>query len=321
MDRRAFIGLAAGGLLAAPLAAEAQPAGRVARIGVTVATDAFYEAFLQGLVQAGWVPGQNAVIERRSVRGESERVPAMVAELVGLKVDVILGTGSRVIKSASEATRTIPIVGLDLESDPVGSGFVATLARPGGNITGIFLDLPELSGKQLQFLRDAVPGLSRVGVIWEQGVGEPQLRASEEAARMIGITLNALGVRRAEEIRPAVERAARARAQALVVLTSPLLSNNLVPIVEVAQQYRLPTISPFTSFADAGALMGYGPSQPEMFRRAATYVDKIIRGAKPGELPVERPSKFELTINLKTAKALGLTIPPSLLARADQVIE
>jgi putative ABC transport system substrate-binding protein len=321
MDRRAFIGALAGGLLAAPLAAEAQPAGRVARIGATVGTDAFYEAFLQGLVEAGWIPGQNAVIERRSVRGEGERVPAMVAELVRLKVDVILGTGARVIKSARKATSTIPIVGLDLESDPVGSGFVATLARPGGNITGIFLDLPELSGKQLQFLRDAVPGLARVGVMWEQEVGEPQLRATEAAARMIGITLNALGVRRDEEIRPAVERAARARAQALIVLTSPLLAQQSGPIVEVAQQYRLPTISPFTSFADAGALMAYGPSLPEMFRRAATYVDKILRGARPGELPVERPSKFELTINLKSAKALGLTIPQSLLARADQVIE
>jgi len=321
MDRRAFLATLACSVLAAPLAAKAQPAGRVARIGATVATDAFYEAFLQGLVEAGWVPGQNAVIERRFVRGEGERVPAMVAELVGLKVDVILGTGPRVIKSARKATSTIPIVGLDLESDPVGSGFVATLARPGGNITGIFLDQPELSGKQLQFLRDAVPGLARVGVIWEQEAGDPQLRATEAAARTIGITLNALGVRRAEEIRPAVERAARARAQALVVLTSPLLSNNLVAIVEVAQQYRLPTISPFTSFADAGALMAYGPSQPEMFRRAATYVDKILRGAKPGELPVERPSRFELTINLKSAKTLGLTIPPSLLQRADQVIE
>jgi len=315
------MGVLAGGLLAAPLAAGAQQAGKVFRIGATVATDAFYDAFLQRLGELGWVSGQNAVVERRTTRGERAGVAAMVAELVALNVDVILGTGSWVIKSVRKATNTIPIVGLDLESDPVASGFVASLARPGGNVTGIFLDLPELSGKQLQFLKEIVPGLVRVAVLWEPEIGEPQVQATEEAARMVDIRLNALGIRRAEEIRPAVERAARGRAQALVVLTSPLLSNNLRQIVEMTQKYRLPTISPFISFADAGALMAYGPSQPEMYRRAASYVDKILRGAKAGELPVERPSKFELAINLKTAKALGLTIPPSLLARADEVIQ
>jgi len=321
VERRAFLGAVAGGLLAAPLAAEAQQAGKVFRIGATVATDAFYDAFLQRLGELGWVSGQNAVVERRTTRGERAGVAAMVAELVALNVDVILGTGSWVIKSVRKATNTIPIVGLDLESDPVASGFVASLARPGGNVTGIFLDLPELSGKQLQFLKEIVPGLVRVAVLWEPEIGEPQLQATEEAARMVDIRLNALGIRRAEEVRPAVERAARGRAQALVVLTSPLLSSNREQIVEMTQKYRLPTISPFNSFADAGALMAYGPSQPEMYRRAASYVDKILRGAKAGELPVERPSKFELAINLKTAKALGLTIPPSLLGRADELIQ
>jgi len=321
VERRAFMGVLAGGLLAAPLAAGAQQAGKVFRIGATVATDAFYDAFLQRLGELGWVSGQNAVVERRTTRGERAGVAAMVAELVALNVDVILGTGSWVIKSVRKATNTIPIVGLDLESDPVASGFVASLARPGGNVTGIFLDLPELSGKQLQFLKEIVPGLVRVAVLWEPEIGEPQVQATEEAARMVDIRLNALGIRRAEEIRPAVERAARGRAQALVVLTSPLLSNNLRQIVEMTQKYRLPTISPFISFADAGALMAYGPSQPEMYRRAASYVDKILRGAKAGELPVERPSKFELAINLKTAKGLGLTIPPSLLQRADELIQ
>jgi len=321
ISRRTFVGTLAGSLLAAPLAAEAQQTGKVFRIGATVSTDAFYDAFLQRLGELGWVPGLNAVVERRTVRGERAGVAAMVAELVALNVDVILGTGSWVIKSVRKATNTIPIVGLDLESDPVASGFVASLARPGGNVTGIFLDLPELSGKQLQFLKEIVPGLVRVAVLWEPEIGEPQLQATEEAARMVDIRLNALGIRRAEEVRPAVERAARGRAQALVVLTSPLLSSNRGQIVEMTQKYRLPTISPFTSFADAGALMAYGPSQPEMYRRAASYVDKILRGAKAGELPVERPSKFELAINLKTAKGLGLTIPPSLLQRADQVIE
>jgi putative ABC transport system substrate-binding protein len=212
-------------------------------------------------------------------------------------------------------------VGLDLESDPVASGFVASLARPGGNLTGVFLDLPEISGKQLQLLRETVPGLARVGVVWEPEVGEPQLRATEEAARVAGVTLNVLGIRRAAEVTAALDRAAGGRAQAIVVLTSPLISNNLRQIAQLALKYRLPTTSPFTSFPSAGALMAYGPSQPEMYRLAATYVDRILRGARAGELPIERPSRFDLVINLKTAKALGLTIPPSLLQRADQVIE
>ena len=319
MERRAFV-VGALGLLAAPLAAEAQ-SGRVYRIGITVASDINYMAFQQGLRDAGWVPGQNPTIERRSVGGERDRVADMVSEIVALKVDVILATAPWTIRSFQKATSTIPIVGLDLESDPVASGFVASLARPGGNLTGVFLDLPELGGKQLQLLKETVPGLQRVGVMWEPDVGEPQLRATEEAARAASVTLNPLGIRRADEIMPALDRAARGRAQAMLVLTSALISNNLRQIAQLAQKYRMPTISPFTVFPSAGALMAYGPSQPGMFRLAATYVDKIFRGAPVGQLPVERPSKFELVVNLKTAKALGLTISPSLLQRADQVIE
>ena len=319
MERRAFV-VGALGLLAAPLAAEAQ-SGRVYRIGITVASDINYMAFQQGLRDAGWVPGQNPTIERRSVGGERDRVADMVSEIVALKVDVILATAPWTIRSFQKATSTIPIVGLDLESDPVASGFVASLARPGGNLTGVFLDLPELGGKQLQLLKETVPGLQRVGVMWEPDVGEPQLRATEEAARAASVTLNTLGIRRADEIMPALDRAARGRAQAMLVLTSALISNNLRQIAQLAQKYRMPTISPFTVFPSAGGLMAYGPSQPGMFRLAATYVDKIFRGAPVGQLPVERPSKFELVVNLKTAKALGLTIPPSLLQRADQVIE
>jgi putative ABC transport system substrate-binding protein len=321
MDRRAFIGILSGGLLATPLAAEAQPVGKVWRIGAVVGSDVNYAAFLQGLREAGWIPGQNTAIERRSVQGEQARIPAMVAEIVALKVDVALASSPPTIRSFLKATNTIPIVGLDLESDPVASGFVASLARPGGNLTGVFLDLPEISGKQLQLLRETVPGLARVGVLWEPEVGEPQLRATEEAARVAGVTLNVLGIRRPEEVTAALDRAARGRAQAIVVLTSPLISNNLRQIAQLAQKYRLPTISPFTSFPSAGALMAYGPSQPEMYRLAATYVDRILRGVRAGELPIERPSRFDLVINLKTAKALGLAIPPAFLQRADQVIE
>jgi putative ABC transport system substrate-binding protein len=226
-----------------------------------------------------------------------------------------------VIDIAKKATSGVPVVGLDLESDPVASGFAASLARPGGNVTGIFLDMQELGGKQLQLLKETLPRLTRVAVLWEPEIGEPQLRAIEEAARAAGLTLSAFGVRLGEEVRPAVERLVRERAQALVVLTSPLLFNNREQIVELTRKYRLPNISPFIRFPNAGGLMAYGPDSVELYRRAATYVDKILRGAKAGDLPIERPTKFELVINLTTAKVLGLTIPPSLLARADQVIE
>ena len=319
MNRRAFLSVL--GLLAAPRSAEAQPQGKIARVGITVSTDVHYSAFLRGLREAGWVLGQNLMVERRSARGDRSKYAAMVADLVAAKVDVIVASGPLVIEIARKATSAVPIVGLDLESDPVASGFAASLARPGGNVTGIFLDLPELSGKQLQFLKEALPKLTRVAVLWEPEVGEPQLRATEEAARAAGLTLSAFGVRRGEEVRAAVESLARERAEALVVLTSPLLSNNRDQIVELARKHRLPTISPFIQFPNAGALMAYGPDSVEMYRRAAAYVDKILRGVKAGDLPVERPTKFELVINLKTAKALGLTIPPSLLQRADQVIE
>jgi putative ABC transport system substrate-binding protein len=288
VDRQAFV-TGTLGLLAAPLAAGAQLAGKAARVGIAVATDLYYDAFLQRLRELDWVAGQNLVVERRSVRGERTHLAAMFAGLVAVKVDVIVATGPLGIEVAKKTTSAIPIVGLDLESDPVARGFVASLARPGGNVTGIFLDLAEIGGKQLQFLTETMTGLVRVAVLWEPEVGEPQLRATEAAARTIGITLNAYSARRAEEIRPALQRAARERAQALV--------------------------------AEAGSLMAYGPSQPEMFRRAASYVDKILRGVKAKDLPVERPSRFDLVINLKTAKALGLTIPPSLLQRADQLIE
>jgi putative ABC transport system substrate-binding protein len=261
------------------------------------------------------------VVERRSARGERTHFAAMFAELVAVKVDVIVAIGPLSIEAARKTTSAIPIVGLDLESDPVARGFVASLARPGGNVTGIFLDQAGLGGKLLQFLRETMPGLMRVAVLWEPEVGEAQLRATEAAARMIGITLNAHGARRAEEIKPALQLAARERAQALVVLTSSLFSGNRRQIVEMTEKYRLPAISSFISFAEASTLMAYGPSQPEMFRRAASYVDKILRGVKARDLPVERPSRFELVINLKTAKALGLTIPPSLLVQATEVIQ
>ena len=200
-------------------------------------------------------------------------------------------------------------------------GFVASLARPGGNVTGIFLDQAEIGGKQLQFLRETMTGLVRVAVLWEPEVGEAQLLATEAAARMIGITLNAHGARRAEEIKPALQRAARERAQALVVLTSPLFANNRRQIGEMTEKYRLPAISSFTSLAEAGTLMAYGPSLPEMYRRAASYVDRILRGVKARDLPVERPSRFELVINSRPPRRSASRSRRRCCARADQVIE
>src|SRR5262249_49358096 len=236
VERRTFMAMVAGGLLAAPLAPDAQQQGKIARAGITVATDIHYNAFLQGLREAGWVPEQNLVIERRSARGERKKYVAMVADLVAAKVDVIVTSGPLVTEIARKATSGVPVVGLDLESDPVASGFAASLARPGGNVTGIFLDLPELAGKQLQFLKETLPRLTRVAVLWEPENAEAQLRATEEAARAAGLTLSAFGVRHGEEVRPAVERLVRERAQALVVLTSPLLLNNREQIVELARK-------------------------------------------------------------------------------------
>jgi putative tryptophan/tyrosine transport system substrate-binding protein len=308
------------GLLVAPLAAEAQPGG-VPRIGVLqVLQNENVTAFVQALRDLGYVDGQNVLIETRFYGDMLDQLPTLANELVTLKCDVILAAAPYAIRAATSATSTIPIVGIDLESDPVASGWARSLSHPGGNLTGVFLDLPELGGKQLQLLTEAVPGLSRVGVLWDATIGDVQFRATAAAARAAGVPLRSLAIQRVEEVKDAFARAAREGQHGVVILSSPLINAQRSQITSLALKMRLPTISLFTLFPRSGGLMAYGPNLPDMYKRAAAYIDKILKGAKPADLPIERPTTFELVLNLKTAQALGLSLPPTLLFQADEVI-
>ena len=329
MDRRAFIGTLTGGLLAAPLAAEAQPAAKIARIGFLAlniaAAPHLREAFRQGLRDLGYVEGHNVVIEYRDAAGKPERLPALAAELVALKVDVILAVGEPHALAAKQATKTIPIV-FAVAADPVASGLVTNLARPGGNVTGLSSVGPDLVGKRLELLKQVVPGVSRVAVLWQPGGADDRtekdlLKGAEVAARALGVRLQFVEARGPAEFEGAFAAMTKARAGALTVLGSPMLLSERRRLVDLAAKHRLPAVYTSRESVDAGGLMAFGANFADMYRRAATYVDKILKGAKPADLPVEQPTKFDLLINLKTAKALGLTIPPSLLQRADQVIE
>jgi ABC-type uncharacterized transport system substrate-binding protein len=328
-----LIGLAVAltlGLCVAPFAGEAQQAANVARIGYLStnhgANPHLREAFLQGLRDLGYVEGGNVVIEYRDAEGKPERLPALAAELVGLKVDVIfVGGGTLAALAAMQATRTVPIVFAGV-ADPVGSGLVTSLARPGGNVTGLSMLAPELVGKCLELLTQAVPGVSRVAVLWRPGaLGErtdkDMLKEAEVAARALGVRLQFVEARGPADFDRAFSDMTRARAGALTVLTSNMFFIERRRLVDLAAKHRLPAVYQWREGVDAGGLMAYGPNVTDLFRRAATYVDRSLKGAKPGDLPVEQPTKFELVINLKTAKALGLTIPQSVLLRADQVIE
>jgi len=329
MDRRAFIGTLAGGLLAAPLAAGAQQAEvpRVGYISPGSSSDPMrlrrFEAFRQGLRELGYVEGQNIVLEPRWAEGQYARYPALAADLVRLKVGVIVVVGGTATKAAKEVTRTVPIV-MSLVVDPVGSGLIPSLAHPGGNVTGTSIMAPDLVGKQLELLKEVVPKISRVAVLWnpDNPGGVPQLRQTEAAARALGVRLQTLEARGPHELDSAFAAMTRERAGALVILNDAILGVNLSKqIAELAAKSRLPAVHGVPEYAQAGGLMVYGANLLDLERRAATFVDKILKGAKPADLPIEQPSKFDLIINLKTAKALGLTIPPSLLQRADQVIE
>ena len=328
MERRAFLALG-GGLLAAPLAADGQPAGKVYRIGflsVGSASDARIQrwlgAFRDGLAERGYVVGKNVAIESRWAAGKYERLPALAAELVRLKPDVIVTHAVPSIRAAKDATSTIPIV-MALVVDPVATGLVASLARPGGNVTGLSIMTPELVGKQLEMLKEIVPKATRVAVLWnpDNPGNAPQLKAAEVAARALGLHLQPLEARGPREIDQAFAAMRRERASAVVVLVDAMFADRGPQIEHLTAAQHLPAVYGQVEHAALGGLMAYAPSFPDSFRRAATYVDKILKGANPGDLPVEQPTKFELVINLKTAKALGLTIPPSLLQRADQVIE
>jgi putative ABC transport system substrate-binding protein len=329
MDRRRFLLSSLAGILAAPLAAEAQQATKIARIGyltLYAATSGHLrEAFLQGLRDLGYVEGRNVVIEYRDAERKPQRLPALAAELVALKVDVILAGGTPHALAAQQATRTLPIV--FAAADAVTGGLVTSLARPGGNVTGVsVLTQEELVGKRLELLKQAVPGISRVAVLWQPGVQDERtekttLKGAEVAAQALGMRVQFVEARGSEDFDRAFSEMTKARAGALTMITSSMLFNERRRLVDLAAKNRLPTASTFREYAEDGGLMAYGPNVADMFRRAATYVDKILKGAKPADLPVEQPTKYELVINLKTAKALGLTIPQSVLTRADQVIE
>ena len=327
MDRRAFLATLTGGLLAAPLAAEAQPPSKVPRIGF-LATNSpaeypdLLEAFRQGLRDLGYVEGQNIAIEYRWAEGRVERFSDFAVELVGLKVDVIVATSSPLALAAKNATRTIAIV-FATAADPVGSGLVASIARPGGNVTGFSLLAPEIVARQLQLLKEAVPTASRVAVLSNPANSYTALlvKETEAAARSLGVRVQPLGVRGATALDSAFSAITKERPGALFVLFDPVLLGHRTRIAEFANKNRLPAMYPHREYVEAGGLIAYGVDLRDNFRRAATYVGKILKGAKPGDLPVEQPTKFELVINMKTAKALGLTIAPSLLQRADQVIE
>jgi len=322
-----FIVIVALGVLAAPLPAAAQPPAKVPRIGfLGSGSPSTYGplivAFRQGLRDLGYVEGQNVVIELRWAEERSERLPDLAAELVRLKVDVILTHAGPNALVAKQATTTIPIV-VAFAADLVGSGLVASLARPGGNVTGLNLLSPELGGKRLQLLKEAVPGLSRVAVLWNPALPAVVaiMRETEAAARTLGVQLQSLEVRGPDDFESAFAAATRGRARALITVEQPLAFIHRARIVDFAAKSRLPAIYPFKEFVDTGGLMSYGAHAADLWRRAATYVDKILKGAKPADLPVEQPTRFELVINMKTAKALGLTIPQSILIRADQVIQ
>ena len=324
MDRRRFIGVVSTGFLAVPVAAGAQPAARVPRIavlGVTPSNPTLGEAFKLGLGELGYTDGQNVAVEYRDADGMPERLPQLAVDLVRLNVDIIFARGAGALAAAKQATSRIPIVTVDLESDPLAMGFVRSLAQPGSNITGVFLDLPELSGKQLQLLKEIIRSISRVAILGDQVLNRPQFQATEVAARSLAMQPQLLDVRASKDIDTALDAASRGRAGAVLLLSSPLVFRHRAEIGALAVKKRLPAVSMFVEFAEAGGLMAYGPSLREAFRRAGGYAGRILQGAKPADMPVERPTKFELVINLKTAKALGLAIPHSLLTRADQVVQ
>jgi putative ABC transport system substrate-binding protein len=328
--RRAFLAKLGGGLAAAPLAAHAQPAGRVYRIGYLStgsATSTYLrplEAFQQGLRELGWVAGKNIVIEYRYAEGRVDWLPRLAEELVRLKVDVIAASPTPATLAARNATRTIPIVGMGL-TEPVAVGLVASLARPGGNVTGVAYSFhTDIFGKQLELLKEVVPRVRRVAVLSNPTVGPTHtltMNSAKAAARPLGLELRLHEAREPGEFDGAFAAMAGDRAAALLVAGDAMFFAHRERLAVLALKHRLPAMSTQWQWVEAGGLLAYGPSLPDLWRRAATYVDKILKGARPADPPIEQPTKFELAVNPKTAKALGLTIPPSLLARADQVIE
>jgi putative ABC transport system substrate-binding protein len=322
MDRRTFLATAAGGLAAALPNAQAENGSRTPVVGFLALAGVNTERQMrETLRDLGYVDGRNIVIKDRPAKGVPERLPALAEELVRLRVDLIVATGPQAVRAAKAATRAIPIVAVDLETDPVQSGVAESLAKPGGNITGFFLDLPDMAGKWLELLSTAAPAARPVGVLWDSTSGSWQLNAAQRAAGRFGLTLHTIEFHSSEDLGDALQRALGAGVKAIVMLSSPITSAGSQRLADFAERNRLPAISPFRAFADRGGLMSYGPDLLDFARRATAYVDKILKGAKPDELPIQQPTKFELVINLRTAKAIGLSIPQPLLLRANEVIQ
>jgi len=306
------------GLLVGSLPVEAQEATKIPRVGYLSPGSGRGPQFRQGLRELGYVDGKNIVIVPRGARGKRDRLPALAAELVRLKVDVIVALNPPAARAAKNTTTTIPIV-IRSSRDPVRSGFVASLARPGGNITGLWSTSSELIGKRLKLLKEVVPGLSRVAVLWKPGRRSARFKKIEVAARALGVQIQSLEVRDPSDFQGAFEAATRERAGALITLRNPDIVRNRKRVADLALESRLPAIYDDRAFVEVGGLMSYGTNLAALHRRAATYVDKILKGTKPGDLPVEQPTKFELVINLKTAKKIGFTIPPQFLAVCHRI--
>ena len=326
MDRRTFLAGTGAVLLAAPLAAEARQAAKVTRIGfLSLASGPTPSMDLSpGLRELGWIEGQNIVVEYRWAANREDQLPALAADLVRIKVDVIVTSSTPAALAAKQATTTIPIV-ITFVADPIGSGLVGSLARPGGNVTGLTTLAAGLVGKRLELLKTVVPGSTRLGVLWQPAVHGEQathdmIEETKVAGRALGLQLQFVEARRADDLDQAFSTMREARVGGLLIFPSPMFFDIRRSIVTHVAKNRLPAVYSWREGVTAGGLMSYAANFPDMYRRAAVYVDKILKGAKPGDLPVEQPTKFEFVINLKTAKALGLTIPPSLLARADEVI-
>jgi ABC-type uncharacterized transport system substrate-binding protein len=328
MERRTFLAMVPGSLLAAPLAAEAQKA-KVPRIGAlspwnsSLNAAAVREPFERGLRELGWTPGSTILIEQRYAAGKPEQLPTLAAELVQMKVDVIVAHGTQAIRAAHQATSKIPIV-MSAAGDPIREGFVGNLARPGGNVTGLTVFAQgRMESKQLELLKEAIPGLTRIGILGNRSSSPADANEISVTARTLGLTVQTFEVSQPEDLKEVFAALARSGVGAVLVRPDPLvldphLSEVVVPL---ALKHRLPAIYPWAPVAARGGLMAYSTNLREIHRRSAFYVDRILRGARPGDLPIEQPTRFELVLNLKTAKALGLTIPQSLLLRADQVIE
>jgi putative ABC transport system substrate-binding protein len=312
---------------AAPFAAEAQQAGKEWRIGVLRAglDDApfrqNFDQFRQALLDQRFTEGKNLTFEFRVRPGKPEEILALAQDLVRAKVDAILAIAGPGVNAAAKATTSVPIVSVDLESDPIAQKVAVSLARPGGNVTGLFLDFPELSGKWIQLLKEAMPKLARAAVLVDPAIGTYLLKGAESAGVSMRVQTLRLEARSAAELKSAFESAAMQKAEAVLALSSPVFNSARKEIASLALKHRLPTIMPFPNFADDGGLMAYGPHLTSMFRQAGTVMARILQGARPGDIPIERPTRFEFVINLSTARVLGVTIPQSLLVRADRVIE